>query len=210
MSNEIANQYIENAAKNVKSSQEAIEVVKGKERIIKSHMYSISWLFYQQVQIFERFKLNHNFMNMVNQFGISDVINTINEIIVALKQMRRERLFRPLQTKIKISIKDFLVNLIKSIFYCVFTEEIVYRKLHFCVEDFLSLFFYFIFPSSESILYVHLLSSYTSPKNCYDLQKNNSILLKHLKLYLESEKSHFYPKNLLKSLEKQFYPASQF
>ena len=41
MSNEIANQYIENAAKNVKSSQEAIEVVKGKERIIKSHMYSI-------------------------------------------------------------------------------------------------------------------------------------------------------------------------
>ena len=41
--------------------------------MLVGNTYSILWLSYQQVQIFERFKLNDNFMNMVNQFGISDV-----------------------------------------------------------------------------------------------------------------------------------------
>ena len=52
------------------------------EKVIRSDKYNILSLVYQQVQIFERFKLNNKFMN---QFGIYDVINTVNEIIVGLK-----------------------------------------------------------------------------------------------------------------------------
>ena len=67
--NEIANQTIENTAKNVKSS-EVMEVVKEIGKIIRIIKDSFLWLAYQQVQIFEIFKLNNKFMNMVNQFGI--------------------------------------------------------------------------------------------------------------------------------------------
>ena len=80
-SDEIANQDIENTMKNVKSSEE-VKVFKEMEKVIRSDKYNILSLVYQQVQIFERFKLNNEFMN---QFGIYDVINTVNEIIVALK-----------------------------------------------------------------------------------------------------------------------------
>ena len=58
-----------------------MEVVKSMEKIIKSNKYSILWLAYQQIQIFERFQLNDNFMNMANQCGIFDFISAINEII---------------------------------------------------------------------------------------------------------------------------------
>ena len=85
MSDKTTNQDIKNTAKNVESSGEAIKVVKKKKIYIRSNTYSILWLAYQQVQIFERFKLNDNFLNMVNQYGINDAIQTINEIIVALK-----------------------------------------------------------------------------------------------------------------------------
>ena len=67
--NEIGNQTIENTAKNVKSS-EVMEVVKEIGKIIRIIKDSFLWLAYQQVQIFEIFKLNNKFMNMVNQFGI--------------------------------------------------------------------------------------------------------------------------------------------
>ena len=80
-SDEIANQDIENTVKNVKSSEE-VKVFKEMEKVIRSDKYNILSLVYQQVQIFERFKLNNEFMN---QFGIYDVINKVNEIIVALK-----------------------------------------------------------------------------------------------------------------------------
>ena len=46
--------------------------------------------------------------------------------------MRRERLFKPLYTKMKFSIKDFLVNVINLHFpvdLVKFTEEILNRKL---------------------------------------------------------------------------------
>ena len=76
-----------------------MEVVKSMEKIIKSNKYSILWLAYQQIQIFERFQLNDNFMNMANQFGIFDFISAINEIIVVLKIYENKRLFRSLQTK---------------------------------------------------------------------------------------------------------------
>ena len=76
-----------------------MEVVKSMEKIIKSNKYSILWLAYQQIPIFERFQLNDNFMNMANQFGIFDFISAINEIIVVLKIYENKRLFRSLQTK---------------------------------------------------------------------------------------------------------------
>ena len=76
-----------------------MEVVKSMEKIIKSNKYSILWFAYQQIQIFERFQLNDNFMNMANQFGIFDFISAINEIIVVLKIYENKRLFRSLQTK---------------------------------------------------------------------------------------------------------------
>ena len=69
MNKGIANQNIENTAKNSKSLEEAMEVVKEIEKIIRSNKCSILWLGYQQVPILERFKLNDYFMNMVNQFG---------------------------------------------------------------------------------------------------------------------------------------------
>ena len=71
MMDEIFNQDIKNTAKNVKSSEEAVEVVNDMEEKIKSDKCSILWLASQQGQIFERFKMNDNFINMVNKFGIS-------------------------------------------------------------------------------------------------------------------------------------------
>ena len=44
-----------------------MEVVNEMEKIIKS----ILWLAYQQCQIFERFKMNDNFISMVKKFWIN-------------------------------------------------------------------------------------------------------------------------------------------
>ena len=54
MTEKIFNQDIEKTAKNIKSSEEAVEVVNEMEQIIKSNKCSILWLAYQQGQIFER------------------------------------------------------------------------------------------------------------------------------------------------------------
>ena len=91
MSYEVANQDIKSTTKNVKSSEEAMEGVKEMKKIIASNKYTILWLPYQQVQIFARFKLKEIFMNMLNQFGIYDAINTINEIIVAALKIYEKR-----------------------------------------------------------------------------------------------------------------------
>ena len=53
MTNEITNQDIANTAKNVRSLEETMDVVKEIEKIIISNKYSILWLAYQQVQIFQ-------------------------------------------------------------------------------------------------------------------------------------------------------------
>ena len=67
MSDETANQDIENTAKNMKSSEQAIEVVKEIESIFRSNKNIIFWLAYQQVEIFERTKLN-NFLTSSTQY----------------------------------------------------------------------------------------------------------------------------------------------
>ena len=41
------------------------------EKIIKSNKCNILWLASQQGQIFEKFKINDNFIDMVKKFGIS-------------------------------------------------------------------------------------------------------------------------------------------
>ena len=70
--------------KNVKSSEEAVEVVNEIEKIIKSKKYSIFWLSCQQGQILERFKLTDNFINIVNKFGISKYTMVFKKLIVKL------------------------------------------------------------------------------------------------------------------------------
>ena len=69
---------------NVKSSEEAVEVINEIEKIIKSKKCSILWLSYQQGQIFERFKLSDNFINIVNKFGISKYTMVFKKLIVKL------------------------------------------------------------------------------------------------------------------------------
>ena len=41
------------------------------EKIIKSKKCNILWLAYQQGEIFEKFKMNDNFIDMVKKIGIS-------------------------------------------------------------------------------------------------------------------------------------------
>ena len=48
-----------------------MEVVNEMEKIIKSNKFSILCLTYLLGQLFQRFKMNDNFINMVNKFGIS-------------------------------------------------------------------------------------------------------------------------------------------
>ena len=66
---EIAHQDIENKAKIVKSSEEAVKVVNEMEEIIRSNK-CILWLAYQQGKIFEKLERNDKFINLVNNFGI--------------------------------------------------------------------------------------------------------------------------------------------
>ena len=68
---ERANQDIENEAKNVKSLEEVVEVVSEMEKIIRSNKCYILWLAYHQGKIFETFKANNKFINLVVNFGIS-------------------------------------------------------------------------------------------------------------------------------------------
>ena len=44
------------------------------EKIINSKKCNILWLAYQQGQIFEKFEMNDNFINMVKKFGIGKSI----------------------------------------------------------------------------------------------------------------------------------------
>ena len=46
-------------------------IVNEMEKIIRSNKCCILWLAYQQGRIFETFKANNKFINLVNNFGIS-------------------------------------------------------------------------------------------------------------------------------------------
>ena len=47
-----------------------VKAVNDMEKIIKSKTCNILWLAYKQGQIFEKFKMNDNFIDMVKKFGI--------------------------------------------------------------------------------------------------------------------------------------------
>ena len=63
--NERISEDIKKTARNVKSSEKAIEAANNMKKIIKSNKYNILLLANQQVQIFEKFKMNDNFIDMV-------------------------------------------------------------------------------------------------------------------------------------------------
>ena len=67
---------------NVKSSEKAEAVVNQMEKIIKSNRCGILWLAYLEGHIFERFKLNDNFMNIVKKFVISKFTMVFKILIV--------------------------------------------------------------------------------------------------------------------------------
>ena len=71
MSDENVNKDNKESARNVKNSDEVVELVKEMEKIIKSNKCSILWVAYQQDKIVERFKV----INMMNHFGI--IISTM-------------------------------------------------------------------------------------------------------------------------------------
>ena len=68
MSDENVNKDIKESARSVKNLDEAVEVVKEMEKMIKSNKCSFLWLAYQKGKIFEKFKTNNKFINKVNHF----------------------------------------------------------------------------------------------------------------------------------------------
>ena len=78
MIEEIVNEDIEKTAKSVKSSEEAVEVVHDMEKIIKRKKCNILWLAYQQGQIFEKFKMNDNFIDMVKKLVLGKKLGLVD------------------------------------------------------------------------------------------------------------------------------------
>ena len=54
------------------------------DKVIKSNKCNTLWLASQQRQIFEKFKMNDNFMNMVKEFWISKSTKLFKILIVKL------------------------------------------------------------------------------------------------------------------------------
>ena len=62
--------FIEKIANSVKNPEEAVEVVNNMEKVIKSNKCNILWLAYQRSQIFKKFKVNENFIDMVKNLRL--------------------------------------------------------------------------------------------------------------------------------------------
>ena len=71
MSDKIVNTDIEQMAREVQNSKEAAAAVQEMEKIIKSNKCNILCLAYQLGKMFKKFKGNDEFINFVNQFGVS-------------------------------------------------------------------------------------------------------------------------------------------
>ena len=120
------------------------------EKVIKSNEYNILWLAYQQHQIFEKFNMNDNFINMVKEFKISkstilfkiSIIKFINKY----PRMKKSSLSSDKQSlfnysgKNHISTKSFFIyystfrvildslsrNCFKLIFYKYFYKKLIF------------------------------------------------------------------------------------
>ena len=62
MMEEIVNEDFEKTLKSLKSPDEAVDIM---EKIIRNKKSNILWLAYQEGQIFEKFKANENFIDMI-------------------------------------------------------------------------------------------------------------------------------------------------
>ena len=69
MIDKIIDQDIESTAKNIKSSEEAMKVVKEMEKKLEVTSAVFYGLPTNKIKYLKDLKLNHNFINMVNQFG---------------------------------------------------------------------------------------------------------------------------------------------
>ena len=79
MSDVNVNTDIKESARKVKNSKEVVAAVQKMDKIIKSN---ILWLVYQQGKIFEEFKANDKFVNVVNQFSVIKFMMVIKISIV--------------------------------------------------------------------------------------------------------------------------------
>ena len=68
---EIVKKDSKNSAEKIKSSEGTVEVFKEMEKIIRSNKRCILLLAYQEGKIFETFKTNDKYTNLVDNFGIS-------------------------------------------------------------------------------------------------------------------------------------------
>ena len=68
---EIVNEDFEKTTNSIKSPNEAVGVVNSVEKIIRTKKSNVLWLGCQQGQIFEKFKANENFMDMIKEIGIT-------------------------------------------------------------------------------------------------------------------------------------------
>ena len=64
---QIENKGLEDLAKNVNNSDDAVELIKKIDKMIKSKKNNILMLAYQQGEIFRRFKTNNKFTNTVSE-----------------------------------------------------------------------------------------------------------------------------------------------
>ena len=84
---EIETKGLEESIKNTGDPNDAIELVKKIDKLIKCSKNNILMLSYQQGKVFQKFKKNNKFVNAVTEFGISkttinfkiNVVNFINQ-----------------------------------------------------------------------------------------------------------------------------------
>ena len=84
---EIETKGLEQTVKNTNDPDDAIELVKQIDKMIKCSKNNILMLVYQQGRVFQKFKMNKGFSSVVTEFGISettinfkiDVLNFINQ-----------------------------------------------------------------------------------------------------------------------------------
>ena len=65
------NEDFEKTSNSIKNPDDVVNVIVKTEKNIRSKESSILWLAYQQAQIFEKFKENENFIDMIKKRGIS-------------------------------------------------------------------------------------------------------------------------------------------
>ena len=68
----------------LKETEDAAAVIRQFKEIIKSKKRNIAWLAYQQGSVFEKFKENSKFIEMVKQFGVSEPVIIFKINIICL------------------------------------------------------------------------------------------------------------------------------